>query len=180
MIPHNQKGIALVVGHSARAQGATVNGLSEWALNSTIAHAVKRMLREDDLIKSTIYYRTALADRLNQDEPRLIVSMHANSSEDTRANGSEVLYWHSSQHGSIAAARMQQTICTMLRMENRGTKAVRSGQRGAMLLGETKAVAILVEPFFLSNLDDRLRVLRDLDGLVWVYATGIRDARRAL
>jgi hypothetical protein len=40
--------IALVVGHSARAQGATVDGLSEWALNSTIAHAVRRMLSEDE------------------------------------------------------------------------------------------------------------------------------------
>ena len=112
-----------------------------------------------------------LAARINALDPHCVLSLHFNAF-NRRASGTETLYWHTSARGRMLATILQKTIVGGLSLPDRGAKALRIGDRGAPLLQQTRAPAVILEPFFGDNPFDLARVRQCLPEL----GLGIADA----
>jgi N-acetylmuramoyl-L-alanine amidase len=100
-----------------------------------------------------------LPERINKTKPDFIISFHANA-YNKRASGSEVLYYHTSKTGMKIATILNERINTVLGLGDRGVKKIYDDNRGALVLRETNAPCVLIEPFFIDN-DDNLKVVID-------------------
>lgn len=90
---------------------------------------------------------TKLANKYNLD---LVISLHCNSATSGKANGTEVLYYTGNEKTKKVAATLSEAISNAIGTQNRGAKA-----RGDLyILNCTKAPAVLIECFFVSNRDD--------------------------
>lgn len=92
----------------------------------------------------SLAYRVNKANSLNLD---LVISCHVNAFETDKAQGCEVEYI--SAKAKVYADRVSAQIAT-LGFTNRGSKS----RPNLYVLKYTKAVAILVEPFFCDNKSD--------------------------
>lgn len=87
------------------------------------------------------------------------VSLHANGFHqvvDPDRVGMEVLYWYTSSRGRHLADRLRDEIVSRFEgtIYDRGSKPIRSGERGATALKATSMPAILIEPGFITDADD--------------------------
>jgi len=94
---------------------------------------------------------------INKYHPHLALEVHFNSHADSDAHGCEVL--HSGTAKSIdIAERIQRRLVEILKREDRGTKVgyyEGNTEKGMLYyLKKTKCPAIIIEPLFLSNLND--------------------------
>lgn len=90
---------------------------------------------------------TKLANKYNLD---LVISLHCNSATNSLANGTEVLYYTGNQKTKYVSGTLSEAVSNAIGTQNRGAKA-----RGDLyILNNTKAAAVLVEAFFVSNKDD--------------------------
>jgi len=176
---------ALVVGHRKSQKGArtSINNHFEFDFNSEIATAVKQKVNKANV---KIVFRddthdgyTRLPAKINALNPNFIVSLHFNASSNSRANGTEMLYYHSSKKGHKMALIMQQHVLGALGLRNRFTKKVKATERGGHLLKYTAAPCIITEPFFGTNHNDEQTAITKKQGLIKAYASGI-DAISAL
>lgn len=146
--------VALVIGHSHTSRGASnKSGLTEFDYNGMIVHAVRQKLANRPGVEVSVVYRGSyqtLPDKINNLDPDLILSFHCNAF-NTKASGTEVLYYHKSVAGAILAANMQKAIVDVLRLPDRGIKPKRREDRGGYLLAYTKAPCLIIEPFFIDN-----------------------------
>lgn len=157
------KKVALIIGHSQQEQGASNhNGMTEWAYNSMLVGLIAEKLKQAGGIDFEIVNRTtlkALPEAVNETDADIAISFHANAF-NTRATGSEVLYWHSSDEGKALSERINWAICEALGLRNRGLKSIKSGERGAYLLQKTTMPCVILEPFFIDN-DKDLKAAMD-------------------
>lgn len=181
--------VALVVGHSERSKGAysAMCNVHEWSYNNTIAMQVHTLLYGHDRIKPVIVYRKkglrGLVWKLNWVlRPDLIVSLHLNSFGNPQANGTEVLHYHKSPVSRRIACIFEEAIQKVMGTRDRSGentgKAVTEEDRGGYLLCYTKAKAVLVEPFFMSNLVEMHKGLAVLDDgtLARAYADAVKTS----
>lgn len=152
--------VALVVGHEPKRPGAVNrrSGLSEYVFNNDLANAIRRNLRVRNFIKSEIVFRQPegygqLPSKINVMNPALVVSLHANAYNE-RATGTETLYYRASENGKRLASLIQAETVRALQLADRGVKAKSSEDRGGYLLANTKAPAVICEPFFIDNDSD--------------------------
>jgi len=173
-------GVAIVVGHSERSQGASnVNGLTEFEFNQRLACCIKsRGIRGADVIDVVFRdtYR-ALPDDINALNPDAIVSLHCNAF-NTRVSGTETLYYHSSRSGRRLAELLQVEVATTLELPNRGVKPVDSEGRGGYLLKYTNAPCVIAEPFFIDNPDDLKTAIERFYALASAYCRAIEGCLR--
>ena len=146
--------IVLDVGHTREHPGAAngTHGIDEFTLNNIEAVGLKPLL-ENDGHEVTVFYRDtyeALPDDINALGPDLILSFHHNAAA-VEANGTEVLYWHTSRLGQILASSLQRNIVNAIGTRDRGLKPIKKGDRGAHQLGGTKAPCVILEPIFMST-----------------------------
>lgn len=87
------------------------------------------------------------------------ISLHCNAF-NTKATGTETLYYHSSKNGKVLAEIFQKNIVNCLNLKNRGIKAKFSEDRGGYLLRYTAMPVIILEPFFIDNDDDLIQSLK--------------------
>lgn len=150
--------IVIIVGHNARAQGATrvLDGRTEWDWNGKLAH----MIRDHDPANVSILLRqggggySREIDRVYAEADRLgaacTVELHFNGSSSPQANGGLTL--SSGTSGSLAlAAEVRARAAKALGNRDRGIKTVRRTDRGGRSLWQGRAPAILTEPYFGSN-----------------------------
>jgi len=152
--------IALIVGHSKKSRGASNKngGETEFEFNNNFVKSLSELL----VVENTVVYRDTykgLPDKVNELNPSNIISFHCNAF-NTRASGSEVLYYNSSVKGKAMASILQTNIVKVLGLSDRGIKAKHSEDRGGYLLKYTKAPCIIVEPFFIDN-DKDLQAAND-------------------
>ncbi|MCP4339648.1 MAG: N-acetylmuramoyl-L-alanine amidase [Desulfobulbaceae bacterium] len=174
---------ALVVGHEPQKQGAT-NGysdLSEYAFNSLLAVAVSRVVKG---VEVDVVYRDAgdydgLPDKINALRPDFGVSLHCNSHK-TVVSGSEVLYWQGSVKGEKIASLFRRKIAYCMGIRDRGIKGKKEGQKGAHVLEETNCPFIILEPFFINNLEDVLMGMAKFKELTLAIAEAIEEAVEVL
>lgn len=170
---------AIVIGHEEAAQGAA-NGYSkitEWQAAKMLAFEVHRSVKgvEIEVVERDPDGYDELPQKINALSPDFIISLHCNAF-DGSVSGSEVLCWHTSEKGQRLAGLAQRKINCALRNRNRGVKLVKNKkERGALLLRKTDAPCIIVEPFFIDNVEELGNALKNWKELTTAIARTIVD-----
>ena len=138
-------------GHGGVDQGERFSGVCEadvcWELATRVA---ERLVERGARVRFT---RTEAespeaserARRANQIGGDIFLSLHLNSHEGERAEGSSTYYFGGSEAGHLLADKIQDGLIEL------GLKDCRSHPRSYTILKETKMPACLVEPIFISN-----------------------------
>lgn len=95
---------------------------------------------------------TERARRANELAAELFISLHLNWHTEPSAAGASTYYFGGSRAGELLAERVQQRLVAL----NLGD--CRAHDRSYPVLRETRMPAVLVEPAFLSNPEDRRRI----------------------
>lgn len=177
------KKVALIIGHSAKSQGATNKnyGTSEFQFNGPLAHSVAEKLILEGC-EPIIIYRdcsySALPGKVNKTEADIAVSFHCNAFNE-ESNGSETLYYKLSSKGYLLASCIQEQIVKCLGLKDRGLKPCvashkgKAGDRGGLLLKGTSMPCVIVEPFFIDS-DASLELANHkFEDLAEAYTKGI-------
>lgn len=93
----------------------------------------------------------------NTSNSDLFISIHCNAAANETANGVEVLYYPTSTKGKKCAQLVQAELVGVTKLRDRGIKA----RTDLHVLKRTKAVAILVELAFLSNVTEEKLLLEN-------------------
>lgn len=175
---------ALVVGHKSTSVGAKnmPQDVSEFEFNARLAVDVWKKLSGatvttdwTQIVEPVLVWRRtyeSLPHDINDVDPKLVVSMHCNAFNQS-TSGTEVLFYHRSDHGRRIARVFQDRFVSALHLPDRGIKPVTREDRGGGLLAGTKAPAVICEPFFIDNDDDLGKAL-SVD-LATVYAGAILE-----
>ena len=171
--------VGLIIGHSLTSQGAVNqnSNLSEFDYNKSIVASVAERLAEKGLTPIVIYRTTYnhLPHDVNDSNVDIAISFHCNAF-DAKASGTEVLYIEGSDKGAHLASCIQEELLTALGLTNRGTKAIRSHDRGGRLLCKTTMPCVIAEPFFIDNDEDLAIATQRRYELINAYVTGICNA----
>ncbi len=175
------KKCALVIGHKRTSPGASnrSSGLTEFAFNDALSIEIES---EVSGVEAQRVYRrmyNLLPGDINQLNPDFIVSLHCNAFNRS-ATGTEVLYYHRSIDGKLAAEILQDHLVNALGLTNRGIKPRTSEDRGGYLLRYTNAPCVIAEPFFIDN-DSDLQIATDKrKKLIKAYAKSINAIANAI
>lgn len=153
------KKCALVVGHKPSSPGACnkTYRICEYEFNDSLIEQIRTSLVDaidpDGGIEIVVVYRDTykgLPFEINKLNPDFVVSFHCNAF-NTKASGTETLYYQSSKKGKKIAEIFQNNMVQVLGLPNRGIKPKGSEDRGGYLLRYTNAPAVLIEPIFIDN-----------------------------
>ena len=146
---------ALVIGHKRASPGASnrASGLTEFSFNEALAFEIE--MEVSGLHVQKVYRRTysSLPGDINELNPDFIISLHCNAFDES-ATGTEVLYYHRSTQGKLAAEILRDHLVNALGLKNRGIRPKTSEDRGGYLLRYTAAPCVIAEPFFIDNDSD--------------------------
>lgn len=167
-----KKLIIIDIGHSSKERGAynKREGVFEWEYNSVLAEVIHEIFDNKALInkigfkKLTDKYTVKIATRmesgltafvkhLNSMKPDIVVSLHSNSF-DTKASGTETLYYFDNKESKKLAEAVQNEMCRVLGLRDRGIKKKTEEEKGGYFLKNIQCPNIIVEPFFIDNNDD--------------------------
>lgn len=158
------KKYALIIGHTkSKDKGAfsDVLGMSEFDYNLKVTEELKALCPEMfDIYTHEVqdYYQRqkGMAYQLNQKQYDAVFEFHFNSASPT-ANGTECCYYFNSKKGKhlaeIISKGISQEFETKLRGVNGGKALVNKNDRGYWFTYLPKAPAVIVEPFFGSNIE---------------------------
>lgn len=180
--------VALVLGHKWGSPGALAasggSATNEYRFNYSL---LMRVLENgsaspefSELELVPVFRRTlrTLPTDIDAIGADCFVSMHANAANG-RASGAEALFYHRSSAGRFLAAALADEFAQALDIRNRGPKPVDSEDRGGYVLGTTRTVGAIAEPFFIDNVSDLARALQRFDLLALAYLRAINGYGRA-
>lgn len=156
--------IVIDAGHGGRDPGAVGSLIQEKVVNLTTALKLQKELEKqgfkvymtrskDEYVN--LYDRAGMANGLGA---ALFVSIHANASASSSANGVEVLYSNDSMSGGKGlATEIQNEMIRALRATDRGVVK----RTNLVVLRETVMPAVLVELGFLTNAAEQNKLLND-------------------
>jgi len=162
--------IALVIGHSDDAPGATTpeGHLSEYAIFRRFVPRLQERCTADTVVFRRTDGLADLVRRINDAAPSHVISFHANAF-NCQISGSEALYYPGSTDGKALAQAMLDATTRVLGLDNRGLKP----RADLPILRDTAAPACLVEPFFIDAAYDVFRFATRAGDLVRSYAQAI-------
>jgi N-acetylmuramoyl-L-alanine amidase len=179
--------IAICIGHSRRI-GSRYDGgawsdslqINERDFNLKVADKLQKLLAEKK-IASKIFseyngngYGTAMfdvANKIRMARATFAIELHFNSSAP-EANGHEWLYWHSSLLGKRIAQKFEDAFSKLFpNIKARGIKAIQKQDRGGKFLELTHCPAVILEPFFGSNVQDCSKI--NVERIAEAYAKAI-------
>lgn len=136
--------------------------------------ALSKRLYECRIIKreSTIL---ELSTRINQLNPKLVVSFHLNGFKDPYVGGTETLYYRTSTNGQYAAEVFQRRIVRALQLRDRGIKPSVLPQ-----LWMVNAPIVILEPFFLTSSVDLNRAHNKFQALTEAVVYGAEEVLKGL
>ncbi|MET1412617.1 N-acetylmuramoyl-L-alanine amidase [Roseibium sp. HPY-6] len=162
--------VGIVVGHNSHGQGAYATSPideSEYPFNTAVAELMAEYASEYE-IETAIFYRRYAGSYSKEIDTvyaetdawgaEVTIELHFNSVGNSSVRGSEVLASRSTASQSLAEFAQDELVGLFGRTGNadRGVKVRQpGGERGWRSLYAGRAPAILVEPFFGSNKDDR-------------------------
>ena len=114
-----------------------------------------------------------LSTRINQLNPKLVVSFHLNGFYDPYVSGTEVLYYRTSTKGQFAADVFQKRIVRALGLRDRGIKPSVLPQ-----LWLVNAPIVILEPFFLTCSTDLNRAHNKYQDLTEAIVYGTEEVLR--
>ena len=161
--------VVLVVGHAKESKGAynAKHNVAEFDFNQKLALGIKYnalTLGATPPYEVAIFYREngygPLPFEVNEHHPDadMVISLHANAFNG-HASGCETLYHHQSELSRGYAEIFQTHLVATIGNKDRGLKPKTSEDRGGHLLAEVDAPCILVEPFFIDNIEETERAL---------------------
>ena len=184
--PQPKGKVAIVIGHSSRSQGAVnlSSGLTEFMFNEKLAINLKNLIYKlYPKINAVLVYRNSSYSRLpktvNDTHADICLSLHCNAF-NTRATGTEMLYFEGSKNGRKFASLLQDAVLDALDLPDRGVKSKGSEDRGGLLLEETFMPCVIVEPFFIDNDRELQHAMTKVTNLTTAYASAIADMLRVL
>ncbi len=160
--------VVIDAGHGGHDGGAYGNGLLEKNINIDIALKLKALFERDNSVK---VYMTRSDDTFVELEQRaafankvgdIFISIHQNSFDAERANGTEVWYYPHSNDNTIGftskrlAELAQDELIKLLGSTNRGVKST-----DYVVLTKTKIPAILCEIGFITNVQEASKLSGD-------------------
>jgi N-acetylmuramoyl-L-alanine amidase len=167
---------ALVIGHQEDSPGAVNknSNISEFEFNSRLAPLIEKKVKKAKVQLVSRRSLDTLPGDINALDPDFIVSLHCNAF-DSIASGTEVLYCYKSKKGKEVAETLLMRLVEHMALRNRGIVPRREGELGYKVLCETKAPAVIAEPFFISSDDDLAKAMGDMEGLAEAYAKAIEE-----
>ena len=173
--------VALVIGHKEHRPGAcnVSNGICEFYFNKKLAKDISNKLSIDNQI---VYREDAgsyskLPFYINKYiYPNFVISLHCNAF-NTKASGTEVLYYHTSIKGKAMAEEIQKNLLEALKLPDRGIKGRGTEDRGGSLLRYTNAPCVISESFFIDNNSDLARVKDKYEEMVSAYVKSINNIK---
>ncbi len=171
----------LVIGHMKSSPGAVnINSdVTEFDFNDNLALRIENKVNQTEIQK--VYRKTykELPDDINAIAPDFVVSLHCNAF-NTKASGTEVLYYHKSETGKKMAEKFLNYLIEHLKLPDRGIKPKSAENRGGYLLRYTKAPCVIAEPFFIDNDSDLSKAQEDIEGLAEAYAKAIESVSKII
>ena len=158
--------ICIDPGHSGSFEpGACAGGVTEAAVTLEIARITARMLqkyrhkvlltRTGEVDNDWLTWRCEAAWNFGAD---IFISIHCNAHASSEANGTEVVYFPTSENGHTLARCIQEEVVKSCRTADRGVK---TNDEWTVLL-ETACPAVLVELAFLTNDSERELLTTDM------------------
>ncbi len=140
----------------------------EHQFNSDVAIKIKEKLEklgvEVDWLQKPHSKEISLRDRvkyinaMHKENPYdLLISLHANASNDGKANGYGVFYWHTNSKGRKFAKNWVKNAKKLLDIKSWGNGVWKSQSHGwtnFYIVRRTLPTAILIEHFFFTNLEE--------------------------
>lgn len=175
--------IALLVGHSKNAQGASNKHyphLTEYSLNLPIAKQIAGILIEagHDAQLITDPHLRNKAHSVNNMKPDIQVSLHMNAFRgyNSGAAGCEVLIEKDDSKSRVLAEILLEKFTNLVSI-NRGIKERSRHHRGGFILCSTNAdIRVLCEPLFIDGKEGEKMLEEDnLHVLASLYADGILE-----
>lgn len=167
-----KKLIVIDIGHSSKERGAynKRDSVFEWEYNSVLAEVIHEIFDNKALInkigfkKLTDKYIVKIGNRssegltsfvkyLNSLKPDIVISLHCNAF-DTKASGTETLYYYSNKESKRLAEAVQNEMCIVLGLRDRGIKKKTEEEKGGYFLKNVNCPNIIIEPFFIDNNED--------------------------
>lgn len=170
--PYEGVVIVLDAGHGGKDQGAQFNGVYESELNLLVVLKLKTILEEvgvevrltrtdekDLALKNAIKRKNEdLKKRMeiiNEKKVDLYVSVHMNSFMDTSVKGAQVFYKKGNIDAQTFADKVQKEISTC-------TKTSFHAKSGDYyILNESDKLGVLIECGFLSNVEEREKLINE-------------------
>lgn len=154
------KRVVILAGHNFEKPGChtVIDGkiITEFSITTELVAEVfkrERLMGIDLIVKARNDFGD-LVDEVNSLNADYLISCHFNA-YDNKAQGIEVLYSHVSSRGKAFATMAQGKLVKHLGLDDRGIKPTKPNERGGSILNKTKPVAILLEPFFLDDIEDK-------------------------
>jgi N-acetylmuramoyl-L-alanine amidase len=176
--------VGLIVGHKKDAPGACnkTHKICEYEFNDQLACDIydRIKVRSDTNIEVKIIRRRTykqLPSDVNAYEPDFCISLHCNAFNG-KWNGSEVLYYHTSDKGKKMARILQDKFLSALGFKDRGILPRGTEDRGGYLLRYTNMPCVIAEPFFLDNDSAYEHVKNNYDALVNAYVEAIIEMQK--
>jgi len=188
-IPKEELNVAICVGHSRKGDTGAVScgGINEWTYNKKVAEYLKSDLQEYGIASfvvdtyggtygSYVSSMNWLAKHLKEQKASVALELHFNAAASDKANGMEMLHWHTSRIGlSLAEYVLQGCKKYFPLVKNRGVKGIGKGSRGATFLRTTHCPCIITEPFFGSNWQDWIMFADQEATLSQAIALGVKQ-----
>lgn len=170
--------VGICVGHSRLGDNGaqSVSGTQEWQYNKKLSELLRLELRRRNIncVVFSSYqgagYGSAMAwiaTQLNLFNVDFAVELHFNSSDNPQANGYEFLYWNTSKRGKKICQIFQQIFQKKYpNNTDRDIKALTLKSRGALFTRLTTMPAVILEPFFGSNLSEWDQFGKSSEGMI--------------
>jgi N-acetylmuramoyl-L-alanine amidase len=180
------KKIAICVGHSRSGDKGAVNTncVTEWSFNKPIAERTAELLREaKHEVKIWTEYKGSgyssamswIAEQIREFGADLAIELHFNSA-GPNAEGYEFLYWHRSSRSARLASCFHFSFKKFFpTRKSRGLKPISKEDRGSAFLQRTPCPAVILEPYFGSNVDETTFYSTRCEEIARSYATSILD-----
>lgn len=148
--------IAIGAGHCPPDYGAVSQGYFEFKEVVRIAIYVADMLRERRCSVVEFYGSLRAKVRgVNLLMPDVAVEIHLNAAHNENAHGCEVLHFENSRRAIRLAQSIQDELVRDVELADRDIKSDRHLKRYLYFLRKTRCPAVIVEPLFITNANDR-------------------------
>lgn len=185
--PHKLKTseiVAICVGHSRSGDNGAVStdGVSEWVYNNKVANHLKLSLQAQGISCFVLNkyeggsYGSAmswLVRELKSRKATVAIELHFNAATP-KAHGYEYLHFSTSSKSKLLADELLKAHTSARKYQtSRGVKPKKKGARGSGFLSRTHCPAVIVEPFFGSNVAEWKNWKNSQKDLAAIYHKGI-------
>ena len=169
--------VIIDAGHGGEDGGAQVDGVLEKDINLSIAEKVADTLRlcgcrvkeirdadtavygedADTLREKKVSDLKRRVEIANESENNILVSIHQNKFDNGAYSGAQVFYSTNNDNGRVLAEAIRSAVVSLLQKDN--TRELKPAGSEIYLLNNATVPAVIVECGFLSNADERAKLM---------------------